>query len=453
MENTTPLARAAVGVVLALALLPAAQARANSPRIVDGELSFGHPPVGALLAASESLPGRIDGICTGTLIGCRTFLTAAHCLCPPGALGSESCTRRGLTNPASLLVFLPHGGLFDVESVAIHPSYEFTRGGDVGVVRLAVPATGIAPAAINLARRPPDGSAATIVGFGSAGGGPPAFRLPDFGLKRDGHIVTGPCSENIDGATHVCWTFVGDGASTCIGDSGGPLFADLGEGMAVTGTVSGDESPNCSAPDPVFTTDVFVHRDWILEQLGDDTPPCGDLPLVGDPRVEVAGFSGEVDGASPVLLFSFDVPALTTELRVTLNGEQGKNEGPLRLTNDFDLYLRRGAPPTDDEYDCVDDSDGTFGACVIELPQAGTWYALVARIEGAGAVQVTATSFESGLAGDANCDDRIGSADLVAMTILIGSGDRDPCGRADIDGDGVVDATDLALLEALLFDP
>ena len=47
-------------------------------RIVNGFPSRSHPAVGALLAGSD--PHNAQAWCTGTLVGCDKFLTAAHCV-------------------------------------------------------------------------------------------------------------------------------------------------------------------------------------------------------------------------------------------------------------------------------------------------------------------------------------------------------------------------------------
>ncbi|HEX6200807.1 MAG TPA: hypothetical protein VF150_11115, partial [Thermoanaerobaculia bacterium] len=46
-------------------------------RIINGELAWGSPAVGFFVNP------RTGGIssCSGTLVGCRTFVTAAHCVC------------------------------------------------------------------------------------------------------------------------------------------------------------------------------------------------------------------------------------------------------------------------------------------------------------------------------------------------------------------------------------
>lgn len=91
----SPALAALVVVVLASAASTAELQQldpAAYPRIVNGLTTHAYAAVGALLrgdltAPTEHLPITADTAtpyCSGTLIGCRTFLTAAHCLDTPG---------------------------------------------------------------------------------------------------------------------------------------------------------------------------------------------------------------------------------------------------------------------------------------------------------------------------------------------------------------------------------
>ena len=81
----------AVGVTATLASGGAAGAAGRlRPQIVNGIVTSDLPSVGLLLDATDGL-----GVCTGTLIGCRTFVTAAHCVCPGDAAARMRPTRRG----------------------------------------------------------------------------------------------------------------------------------------------------------------------------------------------------------------------------------------------------------------------------------------------------------------------------------------------------------------------
>lgn len=417
-----------------------------SPRIVNGTPTTAYAAVGALLMQDPQDPERYDGLCTGTLIGCRTFLTAAHCVCPESTDNAAACLAQGTTDPAMLHVFFQNGGIQPVESVAIDPDYSFAEHGDAAVVRLTAPAAGILPAPINTTRKVPLGTRGLIIGFGSTGG--PPFLSSDYGVKREGRVTTSACSDGIPDAAHVCWTFDGTDASTCSGDSGGPLAVDVGDGPVVGGITSGGLSFDCSAPDEVFDTDVFVVRDWIESQLASDTAgPCGDLPPVGGDGAAVKSTSGALTTSAPDLSFDFTVPAGTKLLRVVLNGQEYGGAGFQRTANDFDLFVKAADSVAND---CEDTAPDVYGNCRLESPRPGNWQATASLVDGdGGTVQLTVTTFASDLAGDANCDDRLDAPDLIALAQLIG--EPPPCPNADANGDGVMDAADEPLIVQALF--
>lgn len=148
-----------------------ATASSLAPKIVNGVLDWGSPSVGLFLNGS--------GRCTGTLIGCRTFLTAAHCICGDSLPGDECENRPDLLDPSNKAVFFQHAGVSAVTDVTVHPDYEFGTGSDLAVLRLATPIPGIRPSRINQTGRPAHGSVGAIVGFGITGG-----NSQEVGLKR-----------------------------------------------------------------------------------------------------------------------------------------------------------------------------------------------------------------------------------------------------------------------------
>src|SRR5262245_19218751 len=105
--------RSIAAVVVTLAVLGRGAAHA-APRIVNGTPTGQFPSVGALLAANE--PDGAEIICSGTLIGCQTFLTAGHCVCD--TFGG-ACQPGGpwAPDPTQFFVFLQHAGIFAVSSI------------------------------------------------------------------------------------------------------------------------------------------------------------------------------------------------------------------------------------------------------------------------------------------------------------------------------------------------
>ena len=332
--------------------------------------------MGALLAGGDPTSARTD--CTGTLVGCQTFLTAAHCVCPgTGA----ACQGAAAPTPAGRTVYFAHAGFVPIESITVHPDYDFPVA-DLAVIRLAAPVTAIAPARVNDVGTPPFGTSGAIVGFGWQ-----TAAARDTGVKRVGSVSTAPCAGGISNATSVCWDYRGIGANTCQGDSGGPLLLDLGTGPVVAGTTSGGFSSNCVATDHSYDANLFVYRDWIAGAAAGDlgTSGCGGIPAVDTPGAIATAFTGDLGTVRPFALESVGVSPGTAELRVALQGSESPG-------TDFDLYVRGGAAPAAGEFECGADGTGQFGFCRIMDPAAGSWFLRAERVRGEGVFQVVATT-------------------------------------------------------------
>jgi hypothetical protein len=393
-------------------------------RIVNGIVTTDFPSAGALLTPSN--PSSAGITCSGTLIGCQTFLTAGHCVADD-------------LNPNHYTVFLPNAGFFSVTSIALHPDFNFPVG-DVAVLKLATAVDGIAPTPINTTAVPATGQAGTIVGFGRTGGS-----SQDYGIKRGGKVTMATCSNGVSGTTSVCWNFnsplgtAGTNSNTCNGDSGGPLFIDFGAGPRVAGVTSGGSSDTCLPTDKSFDANVFFYRTWIEEQGGSDinSTTCGSLPQVGDARTTVFAFTGQVSSAAPTANHSFLVTPGTAALRVSMNG--------IDNGSDFDLFVKAGSPPSLSNFDCRQNGPGQFAYCEFAAPAAGTWYVLVDQSAGSGTYQVTATTFGGGCADPANagqsCDDnnpctvndRCQSGSCIGTPAAAGTpcDDGNPCSQSD----------------------
>ncbi len=374
--------------LVALLLAYLTPAAALQPRIVNGLLTHAFPTTGVLLSSNN--PASAGTSCSGTMIGCETFLTAGHCV-------------ENNLNPSSHLVFLQHAGFFTVTSVALHPDYVFPPA-DVAVLKLGAAVDGISPTPIDTVGGHASGTVGTIAGFGRSGGS--NF---DYGLKRFGNVEVAACGFGVSNTTSICWNYEnpigppGDDSNTCNADSGGPLFINPGGGDVVAGITSGGLNSNCLAGDNSFDARVSFYTTFIQDEGGADlsNTTCGTLPQVGDSDATVHGFSGTVSSGTPQGSHSFIVAPGTPELRVTMNSV---DDG-----SDFDLYVKRGSPPTTTDFDCAQSGSGQYGSCIFGSPTAGTWYVLVNRFSGDGIYQVTATTFGS-FCGDAGndgmpCDD------------------------------------------------
>jgi hypothetical protein len=350
-------------------------------------------------------------------VGCETFLTAAHCVCATN--GALCQSGGGAPDPGDWLVFLQHAGFFAVESIAVRSDFAFPVG-DVAVLRLAAPVSGIAPTPI--ATAPPAlGTPGTIAGFGRSGGS-----NYDYGLKRFGDVVTASCSGGISNTTSVCWDFAspvgapGTDSNTCNADSGGPLLVDSGGEAVVAGVTSGGSSSSCLALDHSYDANVAFYSAWIQSQAASDlaSERCGTTAQVGEPGARVQGSSGSVSAPSPEDRSEVEVPSGATRLRVALNASE---EG----SNDFDLYVRFGSPPTTSSFDCAATGASQWGFCEFDAPAPGTWHVLVRRVKGSGTWQTTSTLFLPQCANGVD-DDGDGGIDWDGDALGVGEGPGAP---------------------------
>jgi len=294
--NTRHLFRASLAriatVFVFTALLPLAAAADGAfvdpvhPRITNGVLTQSRPTTGSLLVKYGI---NYQLTCSGTLIGCHTFLTAAHCVCQGSPFAY--C---GTPDPAGYAVYLQNAGIVGVSAIDVDPDYDFASLGDVAVLTLSTPVTGVPPTPINTTMRPSLGTAVEIAGYGLTQGG-----ADDTGILREGRAVTDGCQGQANEAAHVCWVFdaplgaAGTDSNTCNGDSGGPLFVDFGAGERVAGITSGGVSANCLPTDISYDTDVYVHRAFIQGVAGADllSTTCDSGSQVGDIDTQISHMS------------------------------------------------------------------------------------------------------------------------------------------------------------------
>lgn len=366
-----------------VALLAGGHAGA-AERIVNGVNTQDFPTTGALLySGGSAINGNNAGAwCSGTLIGCGTFLTAAHCV-EDDLVASH------------YWVYLQHGGLHTISSIAVHPGYNGLSGNDVAIVHLAADVTGIDPTTVNTTHDLDAmgvGLPGVIAGFGQTSGSG-----NDYGVKRSGDVVTADCNTvETSGEGNdklVCWDFenplgpAGDDSNTCNGDSGGPLFMDFAGTTEVVGVTSAGSALDCLPTDHSWDASVYYNRTWITGQLGaDSTSTCGGLPAVGSVDVTVHQNSGTLSGVNVDDSFEVNLTGTPQLVRFTLNGTDNGTFNP-------NFFVKEGSGASAASFDCKADGGSNYGACEFVAPTAGTWSVFVQRAAGSGEYQVTTTVF------------------------------------------------------------
>jgi len=154
------------------------------------------------------------------------------------------------------------------------------------------------------------------------------------------------------------------GVDTCQGDSGGPLAVPY-EASPVGYLLAGVTSwgYGCARENyPGIYARISVFQDWIEDQLGTNSE------VLVQNGVPLENLSGAVNSQH---YFSMDIPAEAQDLRIRSYGGSG----------DVDLYLRHGAPPTQDDYDCRPFLEGNEETCAAATPAAGIYYIMLRAFE------------------------------------------------------------------------
>jgi hypothetical protein len=208
---------------------------AGQAAITNGQPYSGHPSVGYLQIGAT-------GLCTATLVGKKTVLTAAHCI-----------------KAGEAHLFHLEGATYPAATATPHPAWNpdpQSLANDIAVIRLAseppVTPSIIARQAVTV------GLKITLIGFGVT-----ADNLQDALVKR-------MATNSVKDLTSTRFSIAGTGGgigNTCLGDSGGPAFASLGAREVQVGVTSAGLTP-CGVL--AWDTRVDAYLSWLTTESGGD---------------------------------------------------------------------------------------------------------------------------------------------------------------------------------------
>lgn len=210
-------------------------------RIVNGQVIplTDHPAVGKLTHSGS--------LCTATLIGKKTVVTASHCV-----------------SPGSTHYFEVGGTKYQAAWAKRHPQYGSGYSNDIAIVMLNE-APPVEPAMMNITPVA-QGLELTIVGFGKTG-----EWSNDAGTKRKTQNTASSVT-----STHISFQGAsGSVGNICNGDSGGPSFATVG-GHYVQVGVHSTKSGSCGSGGNDIRIDAY--QDWVEQTAGGDVVKPGSTP-------------------------------------------------------------------------------------------------------------------------------------------------------------------------------
>jgi secreted trypsin-like serine protease len=203
--------------------------------------------------------GADGSVCTGTTIASDLILTAAHCVKAGQQFWTVELTDDGRLRRTSVAVFEQHPQ-FDFEA-----ANNARPAADLALLKLSNPLLPrMTPVPLGVRDFFPDGSEFTVAGFGSVG------ELGDgsFGRLLTAELMVANLQTDlqvrlVDPLTRG----ESPGRGACSGDSGGPVFEETRNGLALVAVVSwganASGKPGCGGA--TGATPIALVRPWIIE--------------------------------------------------------------------------------------------------------------------------------------------------------------------------------------------
>lgn len=257
--------------------------------LINAALDSAHPEVGKVYHRMPD--GTTVGLCTGTLIGTHTVLTAGHCVAEAG----------GVATPERMS-FVLGDQRHAVQRVALKDGYDATRvpSGDLAVLELVGNIPDLRPMRVSLTP-PVVNEPVVLIGYGRYTDAMTGDQQKRVGTNQVAQITATWFS--MTGAS-------GDDSGVCHGDSGGPTLAARGGAMVVAGvhsTATCDHQPTVNGVDGDVSRDTRVdaYLDFVKAAAQGNLYAGGayeQLPPTLSATLLAPGGGGQRGGATPMSL-------------------------------------------------------------------------------------------------------------------------------------------------------